>query len=91
MTRFLLTAAAAVAVSTVVAASSPSSSLAIRDAQDDALAACPGYKASNVKTTATGLTADLTLAGTACNAYGTDIDDLVLSVSYDSGTSNFSH
>jgi len=86
MTRFLLTAAAAVAVSTVVAASSPSSSLAIRDAQDDALAACPGYKASNVKTTATGLTADLTLAGTACNAYGTDIDDLVLSVSYDSET-----
>lgn len=51
----------------------------------DPLAACPGYKASNVQTSATGLTADLSLAGTACNVYGTDLADLTLEVSYDTG------
>ena len=49
------------------------------------LAACPGYKASNVQTSATGLTADLSLAGTACDVYGTDLTDLILEVSYDTG------
>jgi hypothetical protein len=39
---------------------------------------CPGYKASNVQRTPYGLTADLSLAGTACNVYGTDIDSLSL-------------
>lgn len=47
--------------------------------------ACPGYTASNVANTATGLTADLALAGPACNVYGTDIEDLRLSVNYDNG------
>jgi hypothetical protein len=51
----------------------------------DPLAACPGYAASNVKTTATGLTASLTLAGHGCNVYGTDLKDLTLEVSYDTG------
>ncbi|KXJ90785.1 family 31 glycosyl hydrolase [Microdochium bolleyi] len=60
--------------------------LTARDYPTNPLAACPGYKASNVKTTDTGLTADLTLAGTACNVYGTDLNDLVLSVSYDTET-----
>lgn len=46
---------------------------------------CPGYKASNVKTSDTGLTADLTLAGPACNIYGTDLKNLILEVSYDTG------
>jgi alpha-glucosidase len=46
------------------------------------LSKCPGYKASNVKTSDTGLTADLSLAGTACNAYGTDLTDLTLTVEY---------
>lgn len=46
---------------------------------------CPGYDASNVVETATGLTADLALAGPACNVYGTDIEQLTLSVSYDNG------
>ncbi|KAI1502595.1 family 31 glycosyl hydrolase [Biscogniauxia marginata] len=50
---------------------------------DDPLAACPGYTASNIQTTASGLTADLTLAGEACNVYGTDLEDLSLEVSYD--------
>lgn len=47
---------------------------------------CPGYDASNVETTANGLTADLSLAGEACNAYGRDIEDLRLSVNYDSAS-----
>jgi len=43
---------------------------------------CPGYEASNVKLSASGLTADLKLAGDACNTFGTDLEDLVLSVEY---------
>ncbi|KAI1502562.1 glycoside hydrolase family 31 protein [Biscogniauxia marginata] len=48
----------------------------------DAQTVCPGYTASNVKETSKGLIADLTLAGDACNAYGTDITDLTLIVEY---------
>jgi hypothetical protein len=48
---------------------------------------CPGYSASGVIQTATGLTADLTLAGAACNVYGNDIQNLKLTVNYDSGKS----
>jgi alpha-glucosidase len=51
----------------------------------DPLASCPGYKASNVKTAAASLTADLKLAGKACNVYGTDLTDLTLSVVYETG------
>lgn len=54
--------------------------------KDNATAAgldqCPGYKASNVRVTATGVTADLTLAGAACNVYGTDLPHLTLQVTY---------
>ncbi|EMC96216.1 glycoside hydrolase family 31 protein [Baudoinia panamericana UAMH 10762] len=45
---------------------------------------CPGYTASNVQNGSSGLTADLTLAGPACNAYGNDVRDLTLSVQYQS-------
>lgn len=45
---------------------------------------CPGYSASNVQQTGTGLSADLSLAGAACNSYGKDIENLRLSVNYDS-------
>lgn len=45
---------------------------------------CPGYTASNVQENANGLKADLTLAGSACNVYGNDIQDLTLSVEYQS-------
>jgi alpha-glucosidase len=45
---------------------------------------CPGYKASNVIRTAHGMTADLTLAGKACNVYGTDVENLRLTVEYQS-------
>lgn len=47
---------------------------------------CPGYAASNVQTSDIGLTADLTLAGTACNIYGTDIVNLTLTVEYQTST-----
>lgn len=46
----------------------------------DAQTVCPGYTASNVMYADTGLNATLTLAGNACNVYGTDIDELVLTV-----------
>ncbi|KAK5117469.1 hypothetical protein LTR85_008854 [Meristemomyces frigidus] len=45
---------------------------------------CPGYKASNVQETNTGVTADLTLAGPVCSVYGNDIEELSLSVEYQS-------
>ncbi|KAB2574162.1 putative alpha/beta-glucosidase agdC [Lasiodiplodia theobromae] len=44
--------------------------------------ACPGYAASNVVDSGTTLTADLSLAGAPCNAYGDDLTDLKLSVEY---------
>ena len=51
----------------------------------DPLASCPGHKASNVKTTGSSLTADLSLAGAACNVYGDDLTSLTLSVTYETG------
>lgn len=50
----------------------------------DAQSVCPGYSASNVVRTISGLSATLKLAGTACNLYGTDIDTLNLTVEYQS-------
>ena len=50
----------------------------------NAQALCPGYIASNVQEDASSLKADLTLAGKACNVYGNDIQDLTLSVEYQS-------
>lgn len=47
--------------------------------------ACPGYSASNVVKTESSLTADLTLAGAACNLYSDDIKDLKLVVEYQTG------
>ncbi|KAJ6780753.1 hypothetical protein PWT90_04628 [Aphanocladium album] len=52
-------------------------------ADNSAADRCPGYKASNVKTSAHGLTADLKLAGKACNAFSNDLEHLKLVVSYD--------
>ncbi|EME46003.1 glycoside hydrolase family 31 protein [Dothistroma septosporum NZE10] len=43
---------------------------------------CPGYKALNHKDTAQGFTADLTIAGANCQAFGNDISDLQLEVQY---------
>ena len=54
---------------------------------------CPGYKASNVDRGDYYLTADLTLAGEACNVYGDDLQDLKLLVEYQTGKhlGSFSH
>lgn len=46
---------------------------------------CPGYRASDVQTSAHGLTAKLTLAGAPCNIYGTDLEDLTVTVEYQTG------
>jgi alpha-glucosidase len=46
---------------------------------------CPGYTASNVKQEGLKITADLKLAGAACNVYGNDLVDLRLDVTYDTG------
>ncbi|KAI0118233.1 glycosyl hydrolases family 31-domain-containing protein, partial [Nemania sp. FL0031] len=43
---------------------------------------CPGYTASNVVESDGKLTADLSLAGTACDIYGTDLTELKLLVEY---------
>lgn len=53
--------------------------------QEDAGQDCPGYSASNVHEEANSLTADLTLAGDACNVYGTDVEHLKLLVEYQTG------
>lgn len=50
---------------------------------------CPGYSISNVQLGNTGLTADLSLAGPACNSYGSDIPSLKLMVNYDTGMEFF--
>lgn len=55
--------------------------------RDSTVDSCPGYTASNVVTTDSTLTADLALAGTACNVYSDDIQDLKLVVEYQTSTS----
>ena len=50
----------------------------------DAQTVCPGYTGSDVTRTNLGLTATLSLAGPACNVYGTDIETLSLTVEYQS-------
>ena len=47
------------------------------------LDACPGYKATSVHTLGSTLTANLVLAGTACNVFGPDIEKLKLEVTYE--------
>lgn len=50
----------------------------------DAQTVCPGYKASQVEESGSGLTAVLTLASEPCNVYGNDIKVLNLQVEYQS-------
>lgn len=47
--------------------------------------ACPGYTATNIDVTESGLTADLSLAGTACNTYSEDLQELKLVVEHQTG------
>ena len=46
----------------------------------------PGYTLSGLQETKTGLTAQLNLAGPECNAFGQDVANLTLEVTYDSDT-----
>ncbi|KAL9091717.1 MAG: hypothetical protein Q9159_001232 [Coniocarpon cinnabarinum] len=50
----------------------------------DAQLVCPGYRATDVRQDSSGVTADLVLAGPACNTYGNDIHALAMSVQYQS-------
>lgn len=43
---------------------------------------CPGYKASGLEQNDRGLSVTLSLAGTPCNVYGTDVEQLDLKVEY---------
>jgi alpha-glucosidase len=74
--KWLLVAAAAVSATSIDYRS---------NSHGDPLAKCPGYKASNVKVGKSSLTADLKLAGKACNVYGDDLKSLTLEVEYESG------
>lgn len=58
-------------------------SLVIARAADSST--CPGYTATNIDVTDSGLTADLTLAGVACNAYSEDLQELKLVVEHQTG------
>lgn len=53
-----------------------------RDLYEKDLSACPGYIAKNQHETRSGFYADLSLAGEACNVFGTDLPDLKLEVEY---------
>ncbi|KAK5717313.1 hypothetical protein LTR15_009206 [Elasticomyces elasticus] len=76
---------AGIVASSIVSASPLPPALFPRQSSNDTvdLSPCPGYKASNVQSSDTGLTASLSLAGTACDAYGTDLTDLTLTVEYE--------
>lgn len=55
----------------------------------DVQTVCPGYTASNVHITDSGLTACLDLAGPNCTVYGNDVHNLTLTVEYqDTGRLN---
>lgn len=53
-----------------------------RDLYEKDLSSCPGYVAKNQHETRSGFYADLSLAGPACNVFGTDLPDLKLEVEY---------
>ena len=47
------------------------------------LDACPGYKVEHVSTSGSSISADLVLAGSACNVFGADVSKLKLDVTYE--------
>ncbi|KAF9235080.1 glycoside hydrolase family 31 protein [Melanogaster broomeanus] len=47
---------------------------------------CPGYTLGSLTESVYGLTAQLLLAGTACNAFGTDVQNLTIEATYQSQT-----
>lgn len=74
---------------TLLAASAASPLFPRQEENGADLSKCPGYKASNVQKSDTGLTADLTLAGEACGVYGDDVRELRLGVEYQTGVPPF--
>lgn len=77
-TVFALLAAAAVAAAGVI-----DTSLKPRQTTNLTIEQCPGYVASNVQYSGNKTVgADLSLAGPACDTYGTDLTDLKLVVEY---------
>ncbi|KDQ51365.1 glycoside hydrolase family 31 protein [Jaapia argillacea MUCL 33604] len=50
------------------------------------VSSCPGYTLTNLQESSTGLTAHLDLAGPACNAFGNDIANLTIEVTYETQT-----
>jgi alpha-glucosidase len=71
----------------VLGAALPALGGSLSTRQSSSLEACPGYTASNIKDDGSRVTADLSLAGTACDVYGKDLTDLKLEVEYQTGTS----
>jgi len=69
----------------VLGSAIPALAGALVERQSSSLASCPGYTASNVQDDGSKVTADLALAGTACNVYGDDLTDLKLEVEYQTG------
>jgi alpha-glucosidase len=65
----------------------PALAYTLETRQSKSLDACPGYIASNVANDGSSITADLKLAGTACNFYGQDLTDLKLLVEFQTGIS----
>jgi alpha-glucosidase len=65
----------------------PAFALSLEQRQSKSLNECPGYTASNIKNDGSTVTADLSLAGTACNVYGNDLANLKLLVEYQTGMS----
>jgi len=49
------------------------------------ITSCSGYKASNVLHSGSTITANLNLAGSACDVFGKDLDNLRLLVEYQTG------
>ena len=62
-------------------------SLVVR--QSTPVDSCPGYSVKNAKTGKGYLKANLVLAGAACNAYGPDVSNLSLEVTYEEGSVAF--
>lgn len=70
----------------VLASALPALAGSLAKRQSSSLESCPGYIASNVQNDGFRVTANLALAGTACNVYGDDLTDLRLEVEYQTGT-----
>lgn len=49
------------------------------------ITSCPGYTVTGLSHSANSITANLQLAGTACNVNGTDLNSLQLLVEYQTG------